>query len=78
MEVVPEEDAEVDNAKWFELEEKAQNMGTLCMLEKTFSGKHQLQLQHWVVDQEDKPLDQIPVPGPTKSSHKILSHKSDS
>lgn len=62
---LPEEDAEVDSVILFELEEMAQNTGTLCMLKRTFSGKHQLRHQHLEVDQEGIPHDRIPAPDPT-------------
>lgn len=64
---VPEEDVSVNNAVWFELEEKAQSMETQCMLKMTFSEKHQQQPQHSEEGQEDKPHDQIQALDPTTS-----------
>lgn len=73
--LIPEEDDGVDNAIWFELEEMAQNMGTLCKLKVTFSGTHQLQHQHQEVDQADIPHGQIPALGPTKNSQEKYSYQ---
>lgn len=67
---LPEEDVEVDNVIWFELEETAQNMGTLYMLKTTFSGKHQPLYQHLEVDPGDIPHDRSPAPDPTSIASK--------
>lgn len=67
---LPEEDAEVDNVIWFELEETAQNMGILYMLKTTFSGKHQPLYQHLEVDQGGIPHDRSPAPDPTSIASK--------
>lgn len=69
--MVPEEGAGVSSARSFGLEVLAQNMETLYMLQTTSSVKHQLQLQHLEVDQEDKLHDQIPAQDPTEDMNKI-------
>lgn len=67
----PGEGAEVSSARSFELEELAQNMETLYMLQMTSSVKHQLQYQHLEVDQVDTLHDQIPAQDPTEDIYKI-------